>query len=77
MMKVVPSPDAALELECAAVFLDDDGAGDGEPLAGSAADLLRREERIEDPLADRGRDAGSRVAEADFDPVAVDAACAR
>ena len=47
--KVVPSPDLGVEVERAAVPLDDDRARDRQALTGAAPDLLRGEERLEDP----------------------------
>ena len=45
-MNVLPSPLLALDLESAAVLLDD-AVGDAEPQPGSLADLLGGEERLE------------------------------
>src|SRR3712207_5199136 len=57
----------ALEADAAAVLLDDDRPRDGEPLPAAAADLLGREERIEDAAVDGGRDADAGVADRDAD----------
>src|SRR6188768_3730104 len=56
-----PLPLLRLEGELAAVLLDHDRTGDREPLPGPLPDLLRGEERLEDAVADRGRDAGAGV----------------
>src|SRR5690349_407618 len=56
------------EFELAAEFFDDGGAGDGEALAGAAADFLGGEKWLEDAVADFFGDAGAGVGDADFDP---------
>ncbi len=51
--------------------LGDDPPGRVEAKAGAAADLLGREEGIEDPLADRLGDPGPVVGDVDLDAVTV------
>ena len=55
-----------LRRERSAVFLDD-GAADGEAQAEALAVRLRREERLEDALAERRRDAAAVVADGEAD----------
>ena len=69
-MNVVPRPSRGLEPDVAAMLLDHHGVGDGEALAGAAADLLGGEERIEHPLLRRLGDPGAGVLDADFGPAA-------
>jgi len=52
------------------MLVDHHAPGNSEPLTGAAADLLGREERIEDALLDRLRDTAAGVADA-HDDVAV------
>src|SRR6266536_1090492 len=57
-----------------AVLLDD-AVRDREAQAGSGPDLLRGEERVEDPLLELARDPGAAIGEGDPDPLAVEAGC--
>ena len=64
MRKVVPLPGVGIRIDEAAGLLDD--AVDGrEAEAGALADLLGREERLEDLVDDLGRDAGAGVGHLD------------
>src|SRR5204863_8908263 len=56
----------AVDLDVALVLAHDLGA-DEEPEARPASGLFRREERLEDPLADRGRDAAAGICDGDLD----------
>ena len=71
MKNVVPLPSSVSNVEPAVVLVDDHRARDREALAGAAADLLGREERIEDVVADVLGDAGAGVGDRDHDVVAV------
>src|SRR5436190_10242997 len=68
--EVRPPAAVGLDGDVSAVLLDD-AVRDRKPEAGSGADLLRREERVEDPLLELPRDPGARVRELDPDPVGV------
>src|SRR5436189_2950431 len=59
---------ARLDADVPAVLLDD-AVGDRQPEAGAGPDLLRREERVEDPLLELLRNSGAGVRETDPDPV--------
>ncbi len=59
-----------LDLDRAAVLLDDDVVAEREAETGAFAGRLGGEERIEDLVAHLGRDAGAVIADADLDPVA-------
>ena len=67
-MKQDPVPGVGLDLDRAAVLLDDPVA-DREAQPGPLADRLGGEERVEDPLADRRVDAAAGVG--DLDPDAL------
>ncbi len=60
--QVVARPD----LDTAPVLLDD-AVGDGQAQPGALADVLGREERVEDAVADRGRHARTVVLETEVD----------
>jgi len=49
------------------VLVDDDAAHDRQALAGAPADLLGREERIVDLVADRFGDPGAAIGDRDLD----------
>src|SRR5580658_214046 len=59
------------EGERAAVFFDDDGAGQGEALAGTFADFFRGEKRVEYFPANAFGDSGATILHGDDDGVAV------
>src|SRR5271163_2107939 len=59
------------EGERAAVLFDDDGARQGEALAGTFADFFGGEKRIEDLSANPFRDSGAAILHGDDDAVAV------
>jgi len=59
--------DLAIDLDRAAVLLGHDVVADRETEAGALAGRLGREERLEQPVAQFGRDANAVVADADLD----------
>ena len=68
-MKHDPVPGRGLDVDRAAVLLDDPVA-DREAQPGPFADRLGGEERVEDPLADRRVDAAAGVGDLDPDAAA-------
>src|ERR1019366_3351859 len=61
-----------LEPEFPTMHVLDDGPREREPLPDAAADLLRREERVEDALSDGLGDPGPGVGDGDDDALAVE-----
>ena len=59
------------ESESAAVLFDDDGAGEGEALAGTFADFLGGEKRIEDFAAHAFGNSGAAILHGDDDAIAI------
>ena len=66
-MNSVNAPELGLDIDPAAMLLDDDVVGHREAEPGSFSGRLGGEEGIEHLLPDLGRDAGAVVANADFD----------
>src|SRR5205085_8718079 len=62
----------AVDGDVASVLLED-AVGDREPEAGPGPDLLRGEERVENPLLNVTRDPRAAVGEGDPDPLLVTA----
>ena len=73
--KCSASVDFGIEPNIAVMFLHDDVVADGESLAGSLADLLGGEERLEDAGAGGKRNAGAVVFDFDLN-IVVDLASA-
>ena len=67
--KCSPLSHLGLEMERPSMLIDDDGAGDRQPLTGSFPDRFRREKGVEDPMDQMGWNASARVRDDRLDKI--------